>query len=105
MSVRVLAVEDDDRIRTTVRMALEDEGFIVTEAQDARAALTLFSEQSFDVALVDVMLPDLDGFELCRLMRRSSDIPILIVTARADSHDVVAGLEAGADDYVRNHSS
>ena len=101
MSVRVLAVEDDERIRTTVRMALEDEGFAVTEAQDAHTALALFGEQPFDVALVDVMLPDVDGFELCRMLRRLSDIPIVIVTARADSHDAVAGLEAGADDYVR----
>jgi DNA-binding response OmpR family regulator len=99
--VRILAVEDDERIRTVVRMALEDEGFVVTEAEDARTALARFEEQPFDVALVDIMLPDLDGLELCRLLRRASDIPIVIVTARADSHDAVAGLEAGADDYVR----
>jgi DNA-binding response OmpR family regulator len=101
MPARVLTVEDDDGIRTTLRMALEDEGFAVTEAATGEAALEVFERQPADLVLVDLMLPGMDGFDLCRALRSSSDVPIVVVTARVDSHDVVAGLEAGADDYVR----
>jgi DNA-binding response OmpR family regulator len=81
-------------------MALEDEGWEVVEAESGEAAVELFGGQPADVVLIDLMLPGMDGFELCRSIRRSSDVPIVMVTARADTHDVVAGLEAGADDYV-----
>jgi DNA-binding response OmpR family regulator len=101
MAVSILAVEDDDRIRTTMRMVLEDEGFEVSEAASAEAALETFDPRVTDLVLVDIMLPGMSGFDLCRSLRRSSDVPIVMVTARVDSHDVVAGLEAGADDYVR----
>ncbi|HEX6312809.1 MAG TPA: response regulator transcription factor [Acidimicrobiia bacterium] len=101
MAVSILAVEDDDRIRTTMRMVLEDEGFDVSEAASAEAALETFEARTFDLVLVDIMLPGMSGFDLCRSLRRASDVPIVMVTARVDSHDVVAGLEAGADDYVR----
>jgi DNA-binding response OmpR family regulator len=97
----VLAVEDDHGIRTTMRMALEDEGFEVIEAASAEAALEAFERQPADLVLVDLMLPGMNGFDLCRSLRSTSDVPIVVVTARVDSHDVVAGLEAGADDYVR----
>lgn len=97
----ILAVEDDDRIRTTMRMVLEDEGFEVSEAVSAEAALETFDQNATDLVLVDIMLPGMSGFDLCRALRRTSDVPIVMVTARVDSHDVVAGLEAGADDYVR----
>lgn len=97
----ILAVEDDDRIRTTMRMVLEDEGFKVSEAASAEAALDVFDSAPIDLVLVDVMLPGRSGLDLCRTLRRTSDVPIVMVTARVDSHDVVAGLEAGADDYVR----
>ena len=100
MGTRILTVEDDERIRTAVRMALEDEGWDVVEAESGEAAVDLFANQPADVVLIDLMLPGMDGFELCRSIRRSSDVPIVMVTARADTHDVVAGLEAGADDYV-----
>ena len=100
MGTRILTVEDDERIRTAVRMALEDEGWDVVEAESGEAAVDLFVAQPADVVLIDLMLPGMDGFELCRSIRRSSDVPIVMVTARADTHDVVAGLEAGADDYV-----
>ncbi len=83
-----------------MRLALEDEGHIVVEAETGMQGLGLFGSDGADVVLVDVMLPDIDGFECCRQLRRSSDVPIIIVTARADTHEVVAGLEAGADDYV-----
>jgi DNA-binding response OmpR family regulator len=100
MSTRILAVEDDERIRTAVRLALEDEGWEVAEAATGEDALQHFQSQPSDVVLIDIMLPGIDGFEVCRSIRRSSDVPIVIVTARADTHDVVAGLEAGADDYL-----
>jgi len=96
----ILAVEDDERIRTAVRLALEDEGWDVEEAESGERALEVFGGGPFDVVLIDLMLPGIDGFELCRSLRRNSDVPIIMVTARTDTHDVVAGLEAGADDYL-----
>lgn len=100
MSIKILTVEDDERIRTAVKLALEDEGWTVMEAENGTDALTLFARSPADVVLIDIMLPDIDGFEVCRAIRRSSDVPIVMVTARDDTHDVVAGLEAGADDYL-----
>jgi DNA-binding response OmpR family regulator len=95
-----LTVEDDERIRAAVKLALEDEGWTVDEAASGEDAIAIFSRTPADVVLIDIMLPGIDGFELCRTIRRSSDVPIVMVTARADTHDVVAGLEAGADDYM-----
>jgi len=101
MSTRILTVEDDERIRTAVRMALEEEGWDVEETASGEEALDAFSRRPADVVLIDIMLPGIDGFEVCRNIRRLGDVPIVMVTARSDSHDVVAGLEAGADDYLR----
>lgn len=81
-------------------MALEDEGWEVAEADNGEDALLKFGQQPADVVLIDIMLPGIDGFDVCRSIRRVSDVPIVMVTARADTHDVVAGLEAGADDYL-----
>ncbi|MBJ7306382.1 MAG: response regulator transcription factor [Acidimicrobiia bacterium] len=100
MGTRILTVEDDERIRTAVRLALEDEGWEVEEADTGEDALQSFTRQPSDVVLIDIMLPGIDGFDVCRSIRRVSDVPIVMVTARADTHDVVAGLEAGADDYL-----
>ncbi|MBV9951907.1 MAG: response regulator transcription factor [Acidimicrobiia bacterium] len=100
MGTRILTVEDDERIRTAVKLALEDEGWNVDEADTGEDALERFGRQPSDVVLIDIMLPDIDGFEVCRAIRRTSDVPIIMVTARDDTHDVVAGLEAGADDYL-----
>jgi DNA-binding response OmpR family regulator len=100
VGTRILTVEDDERIRTAVKLALEDEGWIVDEADNGEDALDLFARNPTDVVLIDIMLPGIDGFEVCRSIRRTSDVPIVMVTARADTHDVVAGLEAGADDYL-----
>ena len=100
MGTRILTVEDDERIRAAVKLALEDEGWIVDEAGSGEEAVDLFQKCTPDVVLIDIMLPGIDGFELCRTLRRTSDVPIVMVTARADTHDVVAGLEAGADDYL-----
>ncbi len=100
MGTRILTVEDDERIRTAVRLALEDEGWEVLEADNGEDALSMFKRETADVVLIDIMLPGIDGFEVCRSLRRNSDVPIVMVTARDDTHDVVAGLEAGADDYL-----
>ena len=100
MGTRILSVEDDERIRTALKLALEDEGWTVDEASSGEDAIDLFHRSVPDVVLIDIMLPGIDGFELCRTLRKSSDVPIVMVTARNDTHDVVAGLEAGADDYL-----
>ncbi|HZU78764.1 MAG TPA: response regulator transcription factor [Acidimicrobiales bacterium] len=97
---RILLVEDDERIRASTRLALEDEGFDVAEAADAETALAQFTTQPSEVVLLDLMLPGMDGFTCCRELRRISTVPVIMVTARTDTPDVVAGLEAGADDYV-----
>ena len=100
VGTRILSVEDDERIRTAVKLALEDEVWTVDEAGSGEEAVELFHRSPPDVVLIDIMLPGIDGFELCRTLRRHSDVPIVMVTARNDTHDVVAGLEAGADDYL-----
>ena len=100
MGTRILTVEDDERIRTAVKLALEDEGWEVVETATGEDALEAFEAEPTDVVLIDIMLPGIDGFEVCRSIRQAGDVPIVMVTARADTHDVVAGLEAGADDYM-----
>lgn len=100
MGTHILTVEDDERIRQAVKLALEEEGWDVTEAGTGEAAMESFTTHPPDVVLIDINLPGMDGFEVCRQLRRDSDVPIIMVTARADTHDVVAGLEAGADDYM-----
>ena len=92
MTIKILVVEDDERIRTAVRLALEKEGWEVFEAASGEEALEIFKNQICDIVLIDIMLPGIDGFEVCRALRRISDLPIVMVTARDDTHDVVAGL-------------
>jgi hypothetical protein len=96
----LLFIEDDDSIRLALRLALEDEGYDVREAGDGRAGLDAFAIAEPDLVLLDLRLPDISGFEVCRTLRASSIVPIIIVTAQTDTHDLVAGLEAGADDYI-----
>ncbi|SEK67493.1 DNA-binding response regulator, OmpR family, contains REC and winged-helix (wHTH) domain [Blastococcus sp. DSM 46786] len=100
MSRSVLIIEDDPRIRRMLQLTLQREGLEVTEAATGEDGLARLGETSFDVILLDLMLPGKDGFEVCREIRRASNVPVIMLTARSDSHDVVAGLEAGADDYV-----
>jgi two-component system response regulator MtrA len=97
----VLVVEDDASIREVTALGLTRAGLRVSTAVDGRAGLASWRAQEFDLVVLDVMLPGLDGFEVCREIRRSSRVPILMVTARTDTIDVVVGLESGADDYVR----
>jgi DNA-binding response OmpR family regulator len=96
----VLVVEDDPRIRQSLVLALTDEGYLVDAVGTGEDGLVRLQADAPDVIVLDVMLPGLDGFACCREMRKMTNIPIVMVTARADTHDVVAGLEAGADDYV-----
>jgi len=100
MDERVLVVEDDPSIREMAALGLSRAGFRVTTAGDGREGLLRARHDPFDVVVLDVMLPSLDGFEVCRELRRDSLVPVLMLTARTDTVDVVTGLELGADDYV-----
>src|SRR5256886_11149697 len=96
----VLLVEDDPAARQGLELALRRLGYMVRAAETGEAALRDFRDAAADVVVLDVMLPGLDGFEVCRRLRRGSDIPVVMLTARGDDLDIVGGLEAGADDYV-----
>lgn len=98
--MKVLLVEDDDVIRETTQLALERNGFVVAVAADGLTGLTSFRDSRPDVALLDIMLPGMNGVSLCRQIREESPTPVIMMSARADPIDVVLGLEAGADDYV-----
>jgi two-component system, OmpR family, response regulator MtrA len=101
MDARILLVEDDPSIREITAIGLRNAGFTVETANDGAAGLERFSADTFDLVLLDVMLPRLDGLEVARAIRRTSTVPVVMLTARADTIDVVVGLEAGADDYVK----
>lgn len=96
----LLFIEDDDGIRLALSMALEDEGYDVRQAHSGEAGLVEFRRTPPDLVLLDLRLPDMSGFDVCRALRGESIVPIIMITAQTDTHDMVAGLEAGADDYV-----
>jgi DNA-binding response OmpR family regulator len=96
----VLLVEDDPGAREGLELALRRLGYAVHPAASGESALHRMGEASVDVVVLDVMLPGLDGFEVCRRIRRDRDVPVIMLTARGDDLDIVGGLEAGADDYV-----
>src|SRR4029453_16697467 len=96
----VLLIEDDDRIRLSLAMALEDEGYTAYTAATAEEGLAEQRRRPADTVLIDLMLPGMEGSECIPRMRRADDVPIGVVSARDDTHDIVAALEAGADDYV-----
>ena len=100
MDRRILFVEDDSDIREIVAHGLENVGFEVVAEGDGRQALMWFRRELFDIVILDIMLPSLNGLEICRRIRADSPVPIVMLTARTDTTDVIAGLEAGADDYV-----
>lgn len=100
MKLRILVVEDDPTIGEIIKLLLGAEGFDVKVCANGLSAPGMFYEYRPDLVLLDLMLPGMDGISLCRVFRDSSSIPIIMLTARSDSSDVVAGLEAGADDYV-----
>ncbi len=96
----LLFIEDDDGIRLALSLALEDEGYSVREAANGADGLAAFEQNPPDLVLLDLRLPDMSGFDVCRMIRARSIVPIIIITAQTDTVDMVAGLEAGADDYV-----
>jgi DNA-binding response OmpR family regulator len=96
----ILLVDDDARLREIVGMALEGEGYGVRTVESGEEALGVFDADDPDLLILDVMLPGRDGFELCRNIRSRSPVPILMLTAKTDTVDIVVGLESGADDYV-----
>jgi len=100
MTSRVLLVEDDARLATMVADYLGEAGFRVGVAATGKAAMQSLGTEGFDVVILDLMLPDADGLDLCRMIRAKSDIPMLMLTARGDPLDRVVGLELGADDYL-----
>ena len=100
MPKTILIAEDDADIRALLRLYLESEGFAVREAADGKTALDIALRESPDAALLDVMMPGMDGFQLTRALRRTSDIPVLILSAKSQDNDKILGLNLGADDYI-----
>jgi DNA-binding response OmpR family regulator len=100
VAVNVLLIEDDANIRASLGMVLRQEGFEVSEAASGEDGLDSFANNAADIVLIDLWLPGIDGFEVTRQLRRASDVPVIIVSARTGTSDIVAGLEAGADDYL-----
>ena len=100
MSSRILVVDDDVALAEMIGIVLEGEGYTVSTCPDGAKAVAAFQEHHPDLVLLDVMLPGMDGFEVCAALRAESNVPIVMLTARSDTADVVTGLEAGADDYV-----
>jgi DNA-binding response OmpR family regulator len=99
-SARILLVDDEQSIQTLLSYPLRKEGYDVTQATDGRQALERFDEQQFDLVVLDLMLPKLDGLEVCRQLRSRSAVPIIMLTAKSEEIDKVVGLELGADDYI-----
>jgi DNA-binding response OmpR family regulator len=99
-SPRILLVDDEQSIQTLLSYPLEKDGYDVVCASDGREALNRFGENAFDLVVLDVMMPRMDGLEVCRRLRAKSTVPIIMLTARAEEVDKVVGLELGADDYI-----
>jgi DNA-binding response OmpR family regulator len=99
-SARILLVDDEQSIQTLLSYPLRKDGYEVVNATDGREALDRFSEQPFDLVVLDLMLPQLDGLEVCRRLRANSAVPIIMLTAKSEEIDKVVGLELGADDYI-----
>src|SRR5438045_3063756 len=99
-SARILLVDDEQSIQTLLSYPLRKDGYDVVQATDGREALARFGESSFDLVVLDVMMPQIDGLEVCRRLRAKSSVPIIMLTAKAEEIDKVLGLELGADDYI-----
>lgn len=100
MQKTILIVEDEDILREIVKDYLLNEGYEVLEAIDGNEALAIFEEHEIHLIILDIMLPELDGWSVCRRIRKSSNVPLIMLTARADEDDTLLGFELGADDYV-----
>jgi DNA-binding response OmpR family regulator len=97
---RILLVDDEQPIQTLLSFPLQRDGYDVVQASDGRDALSRFAEQTFDLVVLDVMMPRMDGLEVCRRLRARSSVPIIMLTAKSEEIDKVLGLELGADDYI-----
>ncbi len=100
MEKKILLVEDEQTLAKALKFSLEKEGFQVVVAYDGEEALQFFAEDEADLVILDLMLPKIDGFEVCRMIRRQHDLPIIMLTARDEDIDKILGLELGADDYI-----
>ncbi|MBO4280980.1 MAG: response regulator transcription factor [Lachnospiraceae bacterium] len=100
MAVRVLIVEDEEQIARFTELELRHEGYEVAKAMDGRTGLSMAEEGNYDIVLLDIMLPELNGLEVLRRLRKTSDVPVILLTARDAVMDKVSGLDSGADDYV-----
>ena len=101
MASKILVIEDEEKIARFIELELRHEGYEVVKAQDGRTGLSLAEEGGLSLVLLDVMLPELNGFEVLRRLRKSSDVPVIMLTARDAVMDKVAGLDGGADDYIK----
>jgi DNA-binding response OmpR family regulator len=99
-SVRVLLVEDEEKMRELIKIAFKKENFETIEATEGKQGLTLFKTNQVDIVILDIMLPEIDGWTVCREIRRMSNIPIILLTARGEEFDKLFGFELGADDYI-----
>src|ERR687885_2970282 len=97
---RILIVDDEPGLRELVRINLEHEGFGVLQAENGAESLTMVREEQPDLVIMDVMMPEMDGWEACKKLREFSQVPVLMLTARVQSQDIVTGLDTGADDYL-----
>ena len=100
MSVKVLLVEDEKSIADGIIYNLKNEGLKVTHVDDGKIAIDIFNEEHFDLIILDIMLPEVSGLEICKAIRNSSNVPIIMLTAKDDENDKISGLEMGADDYI-----
>ncbi|HWR61992.1 MAG TPA: response regulator transcription factor [Clostridia bacterium] len=99
-NVRVLLVEDEDKMRELIKIAFKKENFETIEAVDGKQGLNLFRTNQVDIVILDIMLPEIDGWTVCREIRRLSNVPIILLTARGEEFDKLFGFELGADDYI-----
>lgn len=96
----ILIVDDEEKMRRVLRLFLEKEGYQITEAEDGKVALELSEQHQYDLVLLDVMMPGLDGWTVCREIRRYSEVPVVMLTARSEEYDKLFGFELGVDDYI-----
>lgn len=98
--IRVLIIDDEVRMRNLLSLYLEPNGYVCEKAATAREAISMLQTKEYDLILLDIMMPDIDGYSLCEIIRKDYDIPIIMITARSSKDDMVKGLEMGSDDYI-----
>ncbi|MDF2841491.1 MAG: DNA-binding response regulator [Clostridia bacterium] len=99
-NIKVLIIEDEEKMRELMKIAFKKENFEISEAVDGKQGLNMFKNGEVDIVVLDIMLPEIDGWTVCREIRRSSDVPIILLTARGEEFDKLFGFELGADDYI-----